>query len=73
MSCIIRVSGQAHLLSDDDAIKTEEKIWDLTQNINVKGVWFGCKHALIQMQKVRRRSFLLLLGTEIWGYVFGQD
>ena len=26
---------------DADAIATPEKIWDLTQSINVKGVWFG--------------------------------
>ncbi len=38
--------------SDDDAINTEERIWDLTQSINVKGVWFGCKHAIIAMRKV---------------------
>ena len=38
--------------SDDDAVNTEEKIWDLTQNINVKGVWYGCKHAVIAMRKV---------------------
>lgn len=34
---------------DDDALTTEEKIWDLTHNINVKGVWFGCKHAIKSM------------------------
>lgn len=37
---------------DDDAVNTEEKIWDLTQAINVKGVWFGCKHAIIAMRNV---------------------
>lgn len=31
---------------DADAIDTPEKIWDLTQSINVKGVWFGCKYAV---------------------------
>jgi len=36
---------------DDDAVNTPEKIWDLTHNINVKGVWFGCKHAVISMRK----------------------
>lgn len=35
--------------ADDNAITTEEKIWDLTMNINVKGVWFGCKHAIKSM------------------------
>ena len=38
--------------SDDDAVNTEEKIWDLTQAINVKGVWFGCKYAVIAMRQV---------------------
>lgn len=36
---------------DADAIDTPEKIWDLTQAINVKGVWFGSKHAVIAMRK----------------------
>jgi len=36
---------------DDDAVNTPEKIWDLTQNINVKGVWFGCKHAVLSLRK----------------------
>jgi hypothetical protein len=38
--------------SDDDAVNTEEKIWDLTQNINVKGVWYGCKHGVLAMRNV---------------------
>jgi NAD(P)-dependent dehydrogenase (short-subunit alcohol dehydrogenase family) len=37
--------------NDDDAINTPEKIWDLTQAINVKGVWFGCKHAVVSFRK----------------------
>lgn len=36
---------------DADAIQTPEKIWDLTQNINVKGVWFGSKHAVQSFRK----------------------
>jgi len=36
---------------DADAIDTPEKIWDLTQAINVKGVWFGCKHSVLSMRK----------------------
>ena len=39
---------------DADAIDTPEKIWDLTHNINVKGVWFGCKHAVLSMRKHRK-------------------
>lgn len=36
---------------DDDAIGTSEEIWDLTQAINVKGVWYGCKHAVLSLRK----------------------
>jgi len=38
---------------DDDAIATEEKVWDLTHSINVKGVWWGCKYAI---QAIRNNS-----------------
>ena len=36
---------------DDNALNTEEKIWDLTMQINVKGVWWGCKYAILAMRK----------------------
>lgn len=36
---------------DDDALGTPEEIWDLTHNINVKGVWFGCKHAVLALRR----------------------
>ncbi|KAK3987166.1 short-chain dehydrogenase/ reductase [Cladorrhinum sp. PSN332] len=39
---------------DDDAINTPEEIWDLTQNINVKGVWFGCKHAVLALRRHKK-------------------
>jgi len=35
---------------DDGAITTEEKIWDLTMQINLKGVWWGCKYAIQAMR-----------------------
>lgn len=35
---------------DDNAITTEESVWDLTMNINVKGVWWGCKYAILAMR-----------------------
>lgn len=37
-----------------DAVDTPEKIWDLTQNINVKGVWFGSKHAVLSLRKHKK-------------------
>ncbi|UKZ81511.1 hypothetical protein TrVFT333_009283 [Trichoderma virens FT-333] len=39
---------------DDDAINTPEDIWDLTHNINVKGVWFGCKHAVLALRRNKK-------------------
>jgi NAD(P)-dependent dehydrogenase (short-subunit alcohol dehydrogenase family) len=39
---------------DDDAVGTPEKIWDLTMNINVKGVWFGSKHAVLSLRKHKK-------------------
>ena len=36
---------------DDDAINTEEDIWDLTMNINLKGVYLGCKYAIPEIRK----------------------
>src|SRR2546423_573940 len=41
---------------DADAINTPDKIWDLTHNINVKGVWYGCKHAVLSMRRHKKRS-----------------
>lgn len=36
---------------DADAVETPERIWDLTMGINVKGVWFGCKHAVLSLRR----------------------
>ncbi|KAF8639967.1 hypothetical protein AX17_001216 [Amanita inopinata Kibby_2008] len=35
---------------DDNALNTEERIWDLTMQINLKGVWWGCKYAIQAMR-----------------------
>lgn len=40
---------------DADAIDTPENIWDLTHNINVKGVWFGSKHAILSMRRHKKK------------------
>jgi NAD(P)-dependent dehydrogenase (short-subunit alcohol dehydrogenase family) len=37
--------------ADDDALNTEEKIWDLTMRVNVKGVWWGSKYAILAMRE----------------------
>jgi len=37
--------------ADDNALNTEEKIWDLTMQINLKGVWWGSKYAILAMRE----------------------
>lgn len=36
---------------DGDAEQCPDDIWDLTMKINVKGVWFGSKHAVRSLRK----------------------
>jgi NAD(P)-dependent dehydrogenase (short-subunit alcohol dehydrogenase family) len=36
---------------DDNALNTEERIWDLTMSVNTKGVWWGCKYAILAMRQ----------------------
>jgi NAD(P)-dependent dehydrogenase (short-subunit alcohol dehydrogenase family) len=36
--------------ADDNALNTEENIWDLTMQINAKGVWWGCKYAILAIR-----------------------
>eukprot|EP01135_Chromosphaera_perkinsii_P005233 Nk52_evm2s327 gene=Nk52_evmTU2s327 len=54
---------------DGDSGETSEKVWDLTMNINVKGVWYGCKHAIEAMRRsgggsiINTASFVAILGA----------
>lgn len=54
---------------DDNAVTTEESVWDLTMNINVKGVFFGCKYAIPAIRRagggsiINTASFVALLGA----------
>jgi NAD(P)-dependent dehydrogenase (short-subunit alcohol dehydrogenase family) len=54
---------------DDDAIQTEEAIWDLTMNINAKGVFFGCKFGIPALRRagggsiINTASFVALMGA----------
>ena len=50
LDVIFNNAGIMHA-DDADAIDTPEKIWDLTQAINVKGVWFGSKYAVLSFRK----------------------
>jgi NAD(P)-dependent dehydrogenase (short-subunit alcohol dehydrogenase family) len=54
---------------DDDAVATEEEVWDLTMNINLKGVFLGCKHGIPALRRagggsiINTASFVALLGA----------
>ncbi|MFN8349596.1 MAG: glucose 1-dehydrogenase [Spirosomataceae bacterium] len=54
---------------DDNAVTTEESVWDLTMSINVKGVFFGCKYAIPALRRagggsiINTASFVALLGA----------
>jgi NAD(P)-dependent dehydrogenase (short-subunit alcohol dehydrogenase family) len=54
---------------DDDAIKTEEEVWDLTMNINLKGVFLGCKYGIPALRRagggsiINTASFVAHLGA----------
>jgi NAD(P)-dependent dehydrogenase (short-subunit alcohol dehydrogenase family) len=44
--------------SNDNALTTEEAIWDLTMNINAKGVFFGCKFGIPALRCADRDSII---------------
>jgi NAD(P)-dependent dehydrogenase (short-subunit alcohol dehydrogenase family) len=54
---------------DGDAVGTTESVWDLTMNINVKSVFFGCKYGIPALRRtgggsiINTASFVALLGA----------
>lgn len=54
---------------DDNAVTTEEAVWDLTMNINLKGVFLGCKYGIPALRRagggsiINTASFVALLGA----------
>ena len=54
---------------DDDAVSTDEEVWDLTMNVNAKGVFLGCKHGIPALRRagggsiINTASFVAVLGA----------
>ncbi|HEX4927546.1 MAG TPA: glucose 1-dehydrogenase [Burkholderiales bacterium] len=54
---------------DDDAISTDEAIWDLTLDVNAKSVFLGCKYGIPALQRagggsvINTASFVARLGA----------
>ncbi len=43
---------------DDNAVTTAEDVWDLTMNINAKGVFLGCKYGIPALQRAGGGSII---------------
>jgi NAD(P)-dependent dehydrogenase (short-subunit alcohol dehydrogenase family) len=54
---------------DDDAVATEESVWDLTLEVNAKGVFLGCKYGIPALRRagggsvINTASFVARMGA----------
>jgi NAD(P)-dependent dehydrogenase (short-subunit alcohol dehydrogenase family) len=68
LNVLFNNAGISHI-DDDDAINTDEAVWDLTMNINLKGVFMGCKYGIPALRRagggsiINTASFVALLGA----------
>ena len=68
LNIIFNNAGIMHS-ADDDAVATEEAVWDQTMNINAKGVFLGCKYAIPAMRRagggsiINTASFVAVMGA----------
>lgn len=68
LNVLFNNAGIMHM-DDGDAEVTSDAVWDLTFNVNVKSVFYGCKHAIPAMRRagggsiVNTASFVALLGA----------
>ncbi len=55
--------------ADDNALTTDEDVWDLTMDINLKGVFLGCKYGIPALRRagggsiINTASFVALVGA----------
>jgi NAD(P)-dependent dehydrogenase (short-subunit alcohol dehydrogenase family) len=68
LNILFNNAGISHT-RDDDAITTEEDVWDITMAINLKGVFLGCKYGIPALRRagggsvINTASFVALLGA----------
>ncbi len=54
---------------DDDAVSTDETVWDLTLDVNAKGVFLGCKYGIPALRRagggsvINTASFVARMGA----------
>ncbi len=57
------------LADDGDAQGTDEEVWDLTMNVNLKGVFLGCRYGIPALRRagggsiINTASFVALMGA----------
>jgi NAD(P)-dependent dehydrogenase (short-subunit alcohol dehydrogenase family) len=57
--------------ADGSVLDTSEEVWDLVMNVNLKGVFFGCKYAIPAMLRsgggsiINVASFVALMGAAV--------
>ena len=44
---------------DDDAVSTDTEVWDLTMNVNAKGVFLGCKYGIPALRRAGGGSIII--------------
>lgn len=68
LNVLFNNAGISHA-SDDDAVATDEDVWDLTMAINLKGVFLGCKYGIPALRRagggsiINTASFVALVGA----------
>ena len=68
LTILFNNAGISHI-DDDDAVHTEEDVWDLTFAINVRGVYLGCKYGIPALRRagggsiINTASFVAILGA----------
>lgn len=68
LNILFNNAGISHA-DDDDAVSTSEHVWDLTFQINVKGVFLGCKYGIPALRRagggsvINTASFVAHLGA----------
>ena len=61
-------AGISHI-DDSDAEDTDEAVWDLTMEVNLKGVFLGCKYGIAALRRagggsiINTASFVAVLGA----------
>ena len=54
---------------DDDAVNTDEAVWELTMDVNARGVFLGCKYGIPAMRRagggsiINTASFVAIIGA----------